>query len=263
MISETAPVLTCQIGNIGWPTLLTFAHLQVQNVQRNAGEPSARLTTHHLGEWEWPKGNPCFYPEHFSECSRGDPLKVMISEGYTQTITWIGLTEPFFFHVHHRHPPSSSFWLRSSKQLPPKNNHQPMINRRRTTNNWIWYVLLRKWLNINIPSDLLPSHDFDEIAMSSQYRGNFWKKNSLLFFSKKVSVVNPYRVLCPKTSRIRTPLFIAQSVARVCPVWARMSLSWHSQRHCWLLMYIHKSLLGLPPTVLVMEFGIPSFSKVQ
>ena len=88
------------------------------------------------------------------------------------------------------------------------------------------------------------------------------EKQPLIFF-EKISVVNPYRVLCPKTSRIRTPLFIAQSVARVCPVWARMSLSWHSQRHCWLLMYIHKSLLGLPPTVLVMEFGIPSFSKVQ
>ena len=107
------------------------------------------------------------------------------------------------------------------------------------------HIYTYTYININIPSDLLPSHDFDEIAMSSQYRGHFWKKNSLLFFSKKISVINPYRVLCPKTSRIRTPLFIAQSVAS------------------WLLMYIHKSLLGLPPTVLVMEFGIPSFSKVQ
>ena len=87
------------------------------------------------------------------------------------------------------------------------------------------YIYVCIYIYINIPSDLLPSHDFDEIAMSSQYRGHFWKKNSLLFFSKKISVVNPYRVLCPKTSRIRTPLFIAQSVARVCPVWARMSLS--------------------------------------
>ena len=38
--------------------------------------------------------------------------------------------------------------------------------------------------------------------------------------------------------------FVFQNVARVCPVSARMSLSWHSQRHCWLLMYFHKTLLG-------------------
>ena len=44
--------------------------------------------------------------------------------------------------------------------------------------------------------------------------------------------------------------FFVHSVARVCPVSARMSFSWHSQRHCWLLIYIHNTLLGLPPTVL-------------
>ena len=66
---------------------------------------------------------------------------------------------------------------------------------------FIWYVI------INIPPDLSPSHDYDKICLSSQCRVNFWRQNSLLF-KKKMFVVNPYRVLCLKTSRILTRLFL-------------------------------------------------------
>ena len=34
------------------------------------------------------------------------------------------------------------------------------------------------------------------------------------FFSKKICLVNPYRVLCPKTSRIRTSLFSSSQICK-------------------------------------------------
>ena len=96
------------------------------------------------------------------------------------------------------------------------------------------------YIYMYIPPDLSPSHDFDEIALSSQYRGHFWKQNSLLCFSKKYLSLTLTGFCVPKRVGYGHPFFIVQSVARLCPVWARMSLSWHSQRHCWLLMYIHR-----------------------
>ena len=116
--------------------------------------------------------------------------------------------------------------------------------------------------NINYPPDLSPSHDYDKTCLSLQYRVNFRRQNSLCYFFKKYLSLTLTGFCVLKRDGYWHAFFFVQTVPRVCPVSARMSLSWHSQRHCWLLMYVHKTLLGLPPTVLFMEFGIPPFSKV-
>ena len=91
----------------------------------------------------------------------------------------------------------------------------------------------------------------------------FYAEGSLKFF-KNSDVSSTLTVFCVlKRVGYTHPFFPTQSFASVCPVKARRSLSWHSQRHCWLLIYIQRDLLGFPPTVLVMEFGTADFSKVQ
>ena len=91
----------------------------------------------------------------------------------------------------------------------------------------------------------------------------FYAEGSLKFF-KNSDVSSTLAVFCVlKRVGYTHPFFPTQSFASVCPVKARRSLSWHSQRHCWLLIYIQRDLLGFPPSVLVMEFGTADFSKVQ
>ena len=67
---------------------------------------------------------------------------------------------------------------------------------------------------INNPADLSPAHDYDKISLSPQCRVFFSMPNGLLFFLKKICLVNPYRVLCPKTSRIRTSLFSSSQICK-------------------------------------------------
>ena len=82
------------------------------------------------------------------------------------------------------------------------------------------------------------------------------------FFQKKYvsSTLTGFCVL--KRVGYAHPFFPLHRFARVCPVKARMSLSWHSQRHCWLRIYIHRCLLGFPPTVLLMELQKRSMTYV-
>ena len=82
------------------------------------------------------------------------------------------------------------------------------------------------------------------------------------FFHKKYvsSTLTGFCVL--KRVGYAHPFFPLHRFARVCPVKARMSLSWHSHRHCRLRIYIHRFLLGFPPTLLLMELQKRSMTYV-
>ena len=68
----------------------------------------------------------------------------------------------------------------------------------------------------------------------------FLEATQPLSFLKKYLSLTLTGFCVPKRVGHGQPFFIVQSFARLCPVWARMSLSWYSQCHCWLLMYIHR-----------------------
>ena len=84
--------------------------------------------------------------------------------------------------------------------------------------------------------------------------------NSLLFFPKMMCR-EPSQVLCLKTSRILTRLFVVHSEGLSSFGQDAFVMTFPTPL---LTSHVHpQDFVGLTTTVLFIEFGIPSFSKVQ